>query len=284
MSNTQNNESNGFHILLKIASFYAVCPNTALLFNNIKNKGKPFFRTAVSITVLTVAVIACVYLNIVNYYAKVNGTFVVLYSITSAILVALEVTTVISPVLFYEAWQELFQLLKDVSGKIEYCQSSQKFIIVTELVIVHVLVVLKIIYSIVTYRFSFMYRVVLDHVNNIVALLEVHIILILKYKFKLLNKDLKQSESQKMIQIENSIKKSQRQYKKLAKVVRYFNRIFGYQILFLLASLILILLQTFADVYENITKMSFLTVLVSISWPLQIMVSCSYKCEIIFAM
>lgn len=257
-------EMNGLKLLLKLTGICSITPRTAFSGKSGIKENKPFIQATCFAIGLVVITFTSIYFSVTDNYLY-HGTLIVLLRVlVVAVWIVLGVEAVMSPVSNYRAWHEFFEILKDVPGRSQnrriLCY-PQKYLIIIELVAFHGFVVAIFIMIAFTKLFLLYYQLALEYLNTITVLLAIHLILILKQEYKYMNKTLKKLRcsplrKQKNVDMEDVARDLQRNYIRLNKLVTYFNDIFGYQILFILGYIVLLVLQIFADVRQDISNLN----------------------------
>lgn len=252
-------EMNGLKLLLKLTGLCSITPRTAFSGKIGIQRNKPFIQATCFAISLVVITFASMYFSVAHNYLYRGPLIVLLRVLVVAVWIVLGVEAVLSPVSNYKAWHEFFEILKDVPGRLKnkhiLCY-PQKYLVIIELAMLNGFALAIFIMNAFTKLFLLYYQFALEYLNTITIVLAIHLIIILKQEYQYMNKTLKRFrclplKNRKNVDMVDVARDLQKNYIRLNKLVTYFNEIFGYQILFILAYIVLLVLQIFADVRQN---------------------------------
>lgn len=159
-----------------------------------------------------------------------------------------------------EKWRDLYKHL-GIDSNSNFITSGKRSVYF-EIIIVHIFFCLKIMFAIwvwtplIGLRFTenYCFRHINEYFSVLLTMILVHINRIMKINFSLMNEGLKRSEYVKTYQIT---------YGKLLLLIEKFNRVFGYQILFLMGHSIAIMLESlnYSLLFSDLSKTEDLKVL-----------------------
>lgn len=146
-------------------------------------------------------------------------------------------------------WRNLYEELK-----IDGCKTSGKFSIYLEIVVVHIYYFAK--FAFVCWTWvplvgfhickNYAFRNVNEYYSLISTMVLVHVNIIIRRRFLLMNQILKNS---------NCVRHVQMSYRKATQLIDNFNCVFGYQILFIMGHAIVVMLESLYNVlrfYDNV--------------------------------
>lgn len=270
-------EKQGLRILLKWASVLSIVPHHKYFAVDIRciSKFTSFAFLCISLSLVIT--------NAICHYFHMKEMDLWMDTLTASMKIILACMLVLRPMFCSQTWRNFFTLLQNVSNNLG---SNPRFLYITrkrvifELLVLHLILprnilkyYLHIAFSDVDYPTQHLfaaYQDIIDYYSGICAIIVMHLVLILNANFKYLNEQLQVSapwsvnEKVKLVcmlseihsggnllVIQYGIRKLQRNYRELAKLVGMLNEIFGYQILFLIGNAILVFLEALKIVLVN---------------------------------
>lgn len=264
------NEKHGFKILLTLASVLSIAP----CYKSIKGDiSRPRFLPKFTAGFLITAYVLSLIGNTRGNYPLMSVPQMFVDIISSLMRIILAVTIVILSQFHYTDWRDLFISLQEVTVNIdckEPCPHTNARKILIEVILIHVAVILKFAWNCVVWTYNvgfqlfsyYIFRDIAEYYCSVCFFLLLHLILVINHRYKHLNNKLKASISdskcknvttisawsdinctRSIMEYDDGLKKLQRNYRKLGKVVEVISKIFGYQILLLLSTGVVILLE-----------------------------------------
>lgn len=261
-------EKPGLGILLKWASVLSIVPHHAYLAVDVRCISK--FTACIFLG----ACLSLVFANVICHYPHMKEMDLWMDTLTTSMKIVLACVLVVRPMSCSQAWQNFFNSLQEVSnnlGSNKKCLHITSKQVIFELSVLHMIIprntlkyclhlAFKDIDNPTQHLFS-AYQDVIDYYSGICAILVMHLVLIINHNFKDLNEQLRVSapwsvnekveivcmlseihSNGNLLVIQYGIRKMQKNYRDLAKLVEMLNEIFGYQILFLIGNAILVFL------------------------------------------
>lgn len=295
------NEKHSFKILLILASVLSISP----CYKSIKGEiSRPRFLPKFTASFLITTYILSLVGNINGNYPLMSIPQMFVDIISSLMRIILAVTIVILSQFHYAEWRDMFILLQEVTVNIdckEPCAQTNVRKITIEIILIHIAVLLKFTWNCVVWTCNvgfqlysyYIFRDIAEYYSSVCVFLLVHLILVIKHRYKYLNNKLKVSITdwkykniktisawseinctRSMLEYEDGLRKLHINYRKLGKVVEIISKIFGYQILLLLATSVVIFLEA---LQVGLSRPNFLIFSYSIISTTHIMVSFLYQ-------
>lgn len=248
------NERWAIKILLRLTSTFFVTPSYGFLMHDYKAPSlinSNFFSIICAFLLLSTYIVYLQY-SIKMFYlhnsASALGIVVDTLSILSYTILA--TVTILSPVFHRQTWKEMFALLQEVDKDMNYDASqypptNRRWFLV-QLFAVHIVFAFKIVWNMLVWFIyenmsAYVYYVPFDlseYFSVISLLLMVYLNKIIRKKYAYINKLLSQYNNQERIRCIRKI------YRKLGTSIHLYNTIFGYQMLFVVQTTVITVLES----------------------------------------
>lgn len=261
-------EKTALKMLLKLTSTFSVTPSYEFIRYDAEDS--PIFKFHLhTIMYLIFNITACVlseYDTLSNETTSV--TFAVLDGLSTLSLTVSAITVVISPVMSRKTWKEFFKQLQDVSRTLgpsaRFSSTINRRRILIDCLIIQAIYAFKLFSNMYVCTIeldvtsSAVYIIPLDLVEYFVfisLILITSLNTIIRQKYSVLNNSLKIHSSQRG----GNVRNMQANYRKLVKLTKFFNDIFGYQMLFIVETAVVKVLGCFfyASYYNGRPLMVF---------------------------
>lgn len=269
------NEANDFKILLKLGKIFSVTPS----YEYIRSDRNASLMSRIYGILFPAGIVmaygVCLNGTIKYRYKKfhVEAVGVIIDSMTTFLFASSAVITTLSPTLHRQTWRKFFNLLEDVNKDMNYSatdRTNNTRRARIEFFFAHVTFLLIYFWNISVWAYFlgiqtsgyYIFRHSAEYIPFLSTILMVYLNRIIRDRYTCLNKAVKQpavwavkrnfTSELKQLHLyvrnstvaEESIRRIQRNFRKLGKLVCMFNNIFGYQILFLIGMTILTLLES----------------------------------------
>lgn len=252
------NENWAINVLIRLTSTFFITPSYNFIMCNMETSYTRRIICSI-MCAISLAVIYVVYLqfsiNAFYIHQGASSLGVVVDSLSILSYTVLAIVTVLSPVFHMQSWKQMFILLQEVSEALncntsQYSSTNRKWF-VAGICVIHVAFIAKIIWNIIVWLIyekmdGYVYYIPVDvseYLSVISMILVIYLNKIIRHKYAYLNNFVKRSVNKDWKS--KNIRSIRKNYRKLGTAIQLLSKIFGYQMLCVMETTIISILESF---------------------------------------